>query len=186
MINKSHQRSRIVLLFLVSILGVIPVNTGLLQASEPLLELPDQSGRVRRLEHYNGRIVVLNFWATWCGPCAAEMPIFVQAQKRYGSRGVSVLTASLDSKETEKKIPEFVKKYKMNFPVLLGASPDHLGKFGLGETLPGTVFIDANGAVAFRIIGQAHKKEVFERVEWMLGKRRGKAPESLLKNLPGL
>ncbi|HWP84173.1 MAG TPA: TlpA disulfide reductase family protein [Terriglobia bacterium] len=142
-----------------------------------VLELADHTGQWQRLADYRGKVVVLNFWATWCGPCAKEMPIFVEAQKRYGPRGVVILAASLDAEETKAQIPEFMQKYKMNFPVLVGATVDHLHLLAMGDGLPGTVFLDAEGRVFARIFGEAKKKDVFERIEWLLGERKGKNPK---------
>jgi thiol-disulfide isomerase/thioredoxin len=141
------------------------------------LELADENGQMRRLEDYRGKVVVLNFWATWCGPCAKEMPIFVEAVKRYGTRGIVVLAASLDDDQTKENIPAFMKKYKMNFPVLVGATVDHLHLFEMGDGLPSTVFLDTEGRVFARIFGEVKKKDVFERIEWLLGDRKGRNPQ---------
>ena len=170
--------------FIFIILWTAFLTEGLAQEAAPVLELPDQTGQLRRLEDYRGQIVVLNFWATWCGPCAFEMPIFVDAQKRFGSNGVVVLAASLDDEQTKANIPEFMRKYKMNFPVLIGTNADHLKLFGMGEALPGTVFLNRQGQIVSRILGEARKGQVFERVEWLLSLRRGKPPKAVLDNSP--
>lgn len=154
------------------------------QDSAPALELKDHNGSVVKLSDYAGQAVVLNFWATWCGPCVKEMPIFVDAAKKYAEQGLVVLAASLDAPETQQNIAPFVEKQKMTFPVLVGATVDHMTAFGMGESLPGTIFIDQQGRVVGRILGEARKKEVTERVEWMLGLRKGKKPpKALVKHL---
>jgi hypothetical protein len=112
------------------------------------------------------------------------MPIFVDAQKRYGSNGVVVLAASLDEEETKANIPEFMRKYKMNFPVLVGGTADHLKLFGMGEALPGTVFLNRQGQIVARILGEAKKGQVFDRIEWFLGLGGRKPPPALLDNVP--
>lgn len=155
------------------------------QEAAPPLELSDQSGKEQKLSDYSGKIVVLNFWATWCGPCVKEMPIFVELTKKYEAQGVVVLAASLDAPETQPNIPAFAKKLKMSFPILTGTTLDHMTQFAMGESLPGTIIIDQQGRVFSRILGEARKKEVFERVEWLLGLRVGKkAPEPLVSHLP--
>ena len=154
------------------------------QEAAPALELSDHNGQLRRLEDYRGQVVVLNFWATWCGPCAKEMPIFIETQKRYGPSGLVVLAASLDDDQTKQNIAPFMKKYKMSFPVLLDATADHLHQFGMGDGLPGTVFLDKAGNIFARILGEAKKKDVFSRVDWLLGSRRGKEPKPLVDNIP--
>ena len=147
------------------------------QDGVPVFELADNAGRLQRLEDYRGKVVVLNFWATWCGPCAKEMPIFVETQNRYGPRGVVVLAASLDDDQTKANIPAFVEKYRMNFPALVGGTANHLHVFEMGDGLPSTVFLDSEGRVFARIFGEVKKKDVFERVEWLLGDRKGKNPK---------
>jgi len=172
-------------LLTVALFGVTFLATSSAQDAAPAYELNDHTGQLQRLADYRGKVVVLNFWATWCAPCAKEMPIFVDAQKRFGSQGVVVLAASLDDDETKANIPEFMQKRKMNFPVLMGATAEHLEMFGLQQALPATVFINREGQIVSRILGEARKGHVFERIEWLLGRRRNKPPE-LLDNVPQL
>ena len=158
-------------------LGAVGVHSSWAQDAAPALEIPDHTGQLRNLEEFRGKVVVLNFWATWCGPCAAEMPRFVETQQRYGPQGVVVLAVSLDAAETKPNIPAFVQKYKMDFPVLVDATIDHLHLFELGDGLPSTVFLDTEGRVFARILGEAKKKDIFARVDWLLGVRQGKHPK---------
>src|SRR6266550_7088411 len=79
------------------------------QDLHPALALRDITGAEHSLEEYRGKIVVLNFWATWCLPCKYEMPLLVNLQNRYPDR-IVVVGASLDDKETQKRIPKFVAK----------------------------------------------------------------------------
>ena len=136
--------------------------------SQPQLSLKDVDGKTQTLSDYRGKIVVLNFWATWCVPCKEEMPFFVEAQKKYGQRNVVILAASLDDDRTKKYVRKFVQAYKMDFPVLLDATAESMEQFGLGETLPSTIFLDAQGSFAGKIEGQAHKKDLLNRIEKLL------------------
>jgi hypothetical protein len=95
-----------------------------------------------------------------------------------------VLAASLDEEETKANIPEFMRKFKMSFPVLVGATAEHLKLFGMGEALPGTVFLNRQGQVVARILGEAKKGQVLERVQWFVGMGGRKPPEALLDNVP--
>jgi len=166
-----------VLLFpILFLLLALPVRSGA-QEGPRALELSDHAGQVRRLEEFRGQVVVLNFWATWCGPCAKEMPIFVETHKRYAERGVVMLAASLDDDQTKANIPAFMQKYKLTFPVLVDATVEHLHLFEMGDGLPSTVFLDTEGRVFARIFGEVKKKDVFERVEWLLGDRKGRNPK---------
>ena len=136
--------------------------------SQPQLSLKDVDGKTQALTDYRGKVVVLNFWATWCVPCKEEMPFFVEAQKKYGQRNVVILAAPLDDDRTKKYVRKFVQAYKMDFPVLLDATAESMEQFGLGETLPSTIFLDAQGSFAGKIEGQAHKKDLLNRIEKLL------------------
>ena len=152
--------------------------------SPPQLELKDAQGTIHHLADYHGKIVVLNFWATWCVPCKAEMPIFVDVNRKYRDRGVVVLAASLDDDTTRKYVSQFAHVYKMDFPVLLDASAVTMRAVGLGDAIPSTLFLDADGNVVGKIQGQAKRKDVLHRIEWLLGNHEGKAPESETDTLP--
>jgi thiol-disulfide isomerase/thioredoxin len=82
------------------------------------LTLQDANGQKVRLRDLRGKPVVLNFWATWCGPCNAEMPMLVEMEKQYAARGVLFIGASLDDSKTKAKIPAFLAEHKIGFPVL--------------------------------------------------------------------
>ena len=150
------------------------------QTPVPAFEMKDINGILHNLEQYKGKITIVSFWATWCVPCKEEMPVLVDAYKKWKDRGLVILAASFDNEQTQPNIPDFVKKYKMQFPVLIGGTPEHLQQFEMGEYLPATVFINQNGEIVSRILGQARKKEVVERVEWLLGDRPGKKPPAAI------
>lgn len=135
---------------------------------QPALSLNDTQGKHHNLSDYRGKVVVLNFWATWCVGCKQEMPIFVDVYKKYRDRGVIVLAASVDDESTKKYVPQFMRSYKMDFPVLLDASADIMHDVGLGDALPSTVFLDAEGNVVGKISGTAKRKDVLGYVEKLL------------------
>ena len=90
------------------------------------LRLRDMEGKKVRLSDYRGKVVVLNCWATWCGPCREEMPMLVEAEKTWAARGVVFIAVSLDDEKTRKNIPDFVGQYGVRFPLWVGASADEL------------------------------------------------------------
>lgn len=151
--------------------------------SPPDLSLWDTSMKPQKLSQYRGKIVVLNFWATWCEPCKAELPMLVEEQEHYRDRGVIVIGASLDDATTVKKVRPFAKKEKLNFPVWIGATVDHLEKLGLGQAIPATAFFDREGNLIGRVMGELHEAELEHRIEWLLGNRQGTAPQPLVNNL---
>ena len=130
-----------------------------------------------------GKVVLLNFWATWCGPCNAEMPALVDLEKQYADRGVAFIGASLDDEKSTPKIPAFVSRYKIDFPIWYGATLDDLDRLKMGNAVPATAFLDAEGHLVARILGQARPEEVRERLDWLTGDRSGPAPLALVKHL---
>jgi thiol-disulfide isomerase/thioredoxin len=153
------------------------------EVSKADLNLKDLNGQKVRLRDFRGKAVVLNFWATWCGPCKAELPMLVEAEKQYKERGVVFIAASLDDEKTKKLVPNFVSQHGVDFAVWLGAGPDDLDKLGMGEAVPATAFIDSEGRVVARVLGQIRKEELKDRLEWLAGGQNGAAPDPLVKHL---
>jgi peroxiredoxin len=111
------------------------------------LILNDLSGVEQSLAALKGRIVILNFWATYCIPCRKEMPDLAAIQNEFGALGVQVIGVSTDDPESRNQVVQFVKETKINFPIWLGGSTDIMNRFGLGGALPGTVLIGQDGRV---------------------------------------
>ena len=148
-----------------------------------VLVLKDASGERVRLSDYRGKVVVLNFWATWCGPCRAEIPMLVEMEKEYSSRGVVFVGASLDDARTSRQIPDFVARFGMKYPVWYGATGDDVARLGLGVAVPDTAFLDQEGRIVARVLGEMRRREIKERLDWLLGDWTGPAPEALVKHV---
>ena len=149
------------------------------------LGLHDLDGVPRDLVEYRGQIVVLNFWATWCLPCLEEMPILLEIRERYAARGVEVVAASADDATTREAVPEFVRRHKLSFPVWVGAMVEDMRGLGLGDALPATAILDAEGRVAFRIRGKVNQRDLEERIDFLLGDGPGPAPTRLIESFEG-
>ena len=135
--------------------------------SEIDLNLKDLAGIDQRLSSFKGRIVVLNFWATWCVPCKQEMPDLAAIQNEYAALGVQVIGAAADQIGDRPKLLQFIKQAKINFPIWLGATTDDLKRFGVGPGLPATVVIGRDGKVAvlhYKIIQQAQLKKEIDKL----------------------
>lgn len=125
----------------------------------PYFELETISGKITKLSDLKGKFVILNFWATWCVPCAKEMPEFQKAHQSLEDSNVQIIAINLG--ERKKKVDRFIQDYRLSFPVLLD-------KFGnVSETykvigLPVTYFISPDGIIRDKIFGGGITKEMIE------------------------
>jgi cytochrome c biogenesis protein CcmG/thiol:disulfide interchange protein DsbE len=129
--------------------------------------LADARGERLRLADYKGKVVLLNFWATWCGPCKAEIPWFIEFQKQYQAKGFTVLGVSLDE-DGWKVINPFVAEQKINYPILLG-NEEVNQRYGGIEALPTTLLIGRDGKVAYLHAGLVSKSEYEKEILQLLG-----------------
>lgn len=159
--------------------------TGLAAAQQTMGNLTwhDTQGNLQSIGRYKGKIVVLNFWATWCVPCQHEMPMLSEIQRKYADKGVVVLGGSLDDASTQPRIQPFAEKDKISFPLLVGATTDQMKQIQLGEAIPATAFFDADGNLEGRVLGELNKAALQHRIEWMLGKHHGKEPPAFVNGL---
>jgi thiol-disulfide isomerase/thioredoxin len=132
----------------------------------PKLELRDVEGRALRLSDYKGKVVLLNFWATWCAPCRAEIPDLVKWQREYKSKGLQVIGVTYPPEELA-EVREFIKSIKVNYPVALGDEQTK-AMFDEGETLPVTVVIDKDGMIREVIQGIIFPEEFEQKVKPLL------------------
>jgi len=132
------------------------------------LTLKDPFDTAQRLSALKGRIVVLNFWATYCIPCRKEMPDLAAIQNEYAALGVQVIGASADEPGDLAKILQFVKETKINFPIWTGATTADMMRFGLGVALPGTVLIGRDGRIARVISGIVNPADLKKQIGSML------------------
>jgi thiol-disulfide isomerase/thioredoxin len=149
----------------------------------PELNLQDLEGNPARLEDLRGRIVILNFWATWCTPCREEMPMLTRLHEEYASRGVVVVGASTDDASTQRRVAPFLQRYRIGFPVWLGATTADMQRFALGTALPATAVLDAEGNLVGRILGPVEEADLRHRLAWLVGEPAGLPPKPLVDNI---
>ena len=117
------------------------------------MRLPDLEGALQSIDQWRGRVVVVNFWATWCAPCREEIPIFVKLQDKYRDRGLQFVGIAVDQPE---KVRPYAAEMGMNFPILIGGAGVLDVTRALGNragVLPYTVVLSRDGTVAARRIG---------------------------------
>jgi thiol-disulfide isomerase/thioredoxin len=130
------------------------------------LSLKDIQGRSLRLSDYKGKVVLLNFWATWCPPCRAEMPDLIKMQREYRSRGLRVIGITYPP-ETIREVRRFTGKLGVNYPVALGTKETR-SLFDASETLPLTIVIDREGNILDRIEGILLPEEFEQKIKPLL------------------
>ncbi len=141
-----------------------PAAPGLQQASvgQPRidLDLPDEQGQIQKLSQWDGKRILLNFWATWCAPCREEMPLLRQAQQQYGNQGVQIIGIAVDNSDN---VRDWLIDYPSNYPVLIDASDSHRAISSYGNTravLPYSVLIGRDGTVLKRKYGALDADEL--------------------------
>lgn len=132
----------------------------------PPLVLKDLEGRRLRLSDYRGQVVLLNFWATWCPPCRAEIPDLVQMQRDYQARGLQVIGITYPPQKMQ-EVRRFLKGMKVNYPMALGTKATR-ALFDPGETLPFTVIIDRESNIRDLIEGILLPEEFEQKIKPLL------------------
>jgi cytochrome c biogenesis protein CcmG/thiol:disulfide interchange protein DsbE len=128
-----------------------------LSGAAPAFTLVDVNGKSVSLADFKGKVVILDFWATWCPPCKREIPDFIKLQSEYGSKGVQIVGIALDQPG---KVEAFVKDNGMNYPVLMGTN-EVAASYGGVEAIPTTFIIDKSGKIVTKYEG-FRPKETFE------------------------
>jgi cytochrome c biogenesis protein CcmG/thiol:disulfide interchange protein DsbE len=132
----------------------------------PDFTLQDLKGRSVQLSSLKGRAVLLNFWATWCGPCKIEMPWLVDLQKKYGPRGLLIVGVAMDD-ASDKEIAAFARKMGVNYMVLKGT--EKVGDlYGGVDRLPFSYYIDRSGKVVDQIVGLASESVIEDDIKKIL------------------
>ncbi len=123
----------------------------------PTFKLKDLQGNDVFLADYKGKVIFLNFWATWCAPCRVEIPDFIEAYDELNEKGLEIIGISLDG--GVQKVRSFAKNNKINYPVVMG-SQKVVDDYKLGEFIPATIIIDRQGRIRHKHVGVMSKKMI--------------------------
>ncbi len=123
------------------------------KAQRPNFSLPDTTGAMRSVDEWDGKLLLLNFWATWCAPCRKEIPLLIQAQKEHGDKGLQIIGLAVDEPEP---VRHYAEKYDINYPLLVDAMNvvKLQDKLEGGADLPVSILIDRKGIVRERVVGE--------------------------------
>lgn len=129
--------------------------------------LKDVEGNNVRLSDHAGKVILLDFWATWCGPCKVEIPWFMEFQEKYGPKGFQVIGVSVD--DTPEKLRPYIADMKMNYIVLQGLGHDDLlDTYGPMVGIPVTALISRDGRMCSKHTGLVSKEELEEQIRALL------------------
>jgi peroxiredoxin len=127
----------------------------------------DMNGEKVALSSFKGKVIVLDFWATWCPPCKAEIPGFVELQQAYGEKGLQIVGVSVD--DTADKLKPFAAEFKMNYPVLVGVDRDDLqDAYGPMWGIPTTFVIARDGRICRKNSGLVGKQKYETDIKGLL------------------
>jgi len=150
------------------IVGPNLLQSGSGAADLQVIPLPDLTGRTRQISEWQGKVVLVNFWATWCAPCREEIPMLVSLREEYVANGLEIVGIAVDSVSN---VSEYVSKYKISYPVLVADAGgiDLMRKLGnAAGALPYTVVLDRRGVIVSRTVGILRKKEVEHKIKELL------------------
>lgn len=164
---KPTVRLGVLLLFLLAACGMPAGTSPSLEASAPRLELPTLDGGQGSLEDYRGKVVVVNFWATWCAPCEAETPRLVDWSESYADRGLAILGVDTLYQDSRAAVEAFVAEKRVSYPILLDDQSD-VSRQWQATQLPRSFVIDRDGVVRFIKLGELTERDFDEHIRPLL------------------
>lgn len=147
-------------------------------AVAPDFTLKTIDGKDVKLSDLRGKAVLLNFWATWCGPCKIEIPWFMELEKQYAAQGLVVVGVAMDDNGKD-IVPKFAQEMKIDYPVLLGTE-QVADQYGGVDGLPTTFYIGRDGKIVKRIAGLTSHSDIEDSIKAALNTAGGQVPPAIL------
>jgi cytochrome c biogenesis protein CcmG/thiol:disulfide interchange protein DsbE len=133
----------------------------------PAFELNTTDNKKLKLTDYRGKVVLVDFWATWCPPCRRGIPDLVSLKNEFKNKGLEIIGVSLDQDNTIDAVKPFIKDYKINYPVVYG-NMDVVAAYGNIESIPTSFIIDKEGKIAARYVGLVEKEAYLKQIKKLL------------------
>ncbi|AMK75678.1 MULTISPECIES: TlpA family protein disulfide reductase [Methylomonas] len=130
--------------------------------------LPDLADKPQSITQWQGKILIINFWATWCPPCLKEIPEFIKLQDEYKDKGLQFVGIAIEDKQP---VEDYLKRIKINYPVLIGGEGATMLAQQLGNvinTVPFTVIVNQQGQIVHHQLGELTREKVLEVIEPLL------------------
>ncbi len=146
----------------------VPTPKGLIGQPRPDFTLPDLSGKPRSIDEWNGKVVLINFWATWCPPCRREIPGFIELKEQYGPQGFEIIGIAIDTPDL---VQDYADAIGINYPVLHGQLDANQISVAYGNrsgSLPFSVLINRDGKIHSMRIGELPKSLLEEQLKTLL------------------
>jgi len=144
----------------------------------PDFSLPDLEGNIRANSEWDGKVVIVNFWATWCPPCLKEIPMFIELQEKYGERGLQFVGIAMDNRHA---VRNAVDKMGINYPVLVGDEKAISLAISFGDhvsALPFTAIVDTEGYIVLQQVGEMRLRETEKAILSLLVSEESNESES--------
>ncbi len=141
--------------------------TAFAQKKAPDFTSKTQDGKDFQLSKMKGKVVLVNFWATWCGPCRAEIPGFLEVYERYKEKGLEIVGISLDENGWEVVTP-FIKRFKITYPIVLDARGAVARTYGRIDAIPTSFLVDKKGNIVDHHIGYLSKEDFEKKIKSLL------------------